>query len=70
MIEVTGVVWVKSSYSQSGGACVEWAPSEAARLGVVPVRDSTDPEGGALAFGRGAWQAFVAGVQAGEFGTN
>lgn len=37
--------------------------------GAVPVRDSKDPEGPALVFPADAWSAFVAGVQAGEFGT-
>ncbi|WP_371479190.1 DUF397 domain-containing protein [Kitasatospora sp. NBC_00315] len=35
--------------------------------GLVPVRDSKDPEGPALVFGADAWQAFVAGVREGEF---
>ncbi|PYC88252.1 DUF397 domain-containing protein [Streptomyces tateyamensis] len=65
---VADVAWVKSSYSQTGGECIEWAPSEAARVGVVPVRDSKDAEGGMLAFGCGAWRAFVAEVRAGGLG--
>ncbi|MFB8174121.1 DUF397 domain-containing protein, partial [Kitasatospora purpeofusca] len=31
--------------------------------------DSKDPAGPALLFPSDAWQSFVAGVQAGEFGT-
>ncbi|AKH84097.1 toxin-antitoxin system toxin subunit [Streptomyces sp. CNQ-509] len=59
--------WVKSSYSNGdGGGCVEWAPVVAAS-GVVPVRDSKDPDGPALAFSAAGWRAFVAGVRAGEF---
>ncbi|WP_407560347.1 DUF397 domain-containing protein [Streptomyces sp. 184] len=59
--------WVKSSYSNGdGGGCVEWAPAVAAS-GVVPVRDSKDPGGPALAFSAAGWRAFVAGVRAGEF---
>lgn len=61
--------WVKSSYSQSGGECIEWAPSKVALLGAVPVRDSKDPEGPALVFGIEAWAAFTAGIQAGDFPT-
>ncbi|WP_369184328.1 DUF397 domain-containing protein [Streptomyces sp. Y1] len=34
---------------------------------LVPVRDSKDPHGPALAFTADAWQAFVAGIQTGEF---
>ncbi|WP_308283735.1 DUF397 domain-containing protein [Streptomyces buecherae] len=36
--------------------------------GVVPVRDSKNPNGPALAFSSSAWAAFVAGVKAGDFG--
>ncbi|MBC3989108.1 DUF397 domain-containing protein [Streptomyces sp. AC563] len=61
--------WIKSSYSQSnGGECIEWAPAHAARSGVVPVRDSKDPQGPTLTFDPAAWNAFVAGVKAGDFG--
>ncbi|MFD0276825.1 DUF397 domain-containing protein [Kitasatospora sp. NPDC127111] len=35
--------------------------------GVVPVRDSKDPGGPSLVFPAVAWQAFVAGIRAGEF---
>ncbi|MFD5553143.1 DUF397 domain-containing protein [Streptomyces sp. NPDC127068] len=39
-------LWVKSSYStDNGGACVEWAPSNAPTTGIVPVRDSKNPDG-------------------------
>ncbi|MHA4817039.1 DUF397 domain-containing protein [Streptomyces aculeolatus] len=59
--------WVKSTYSNGeGGGCVEWAPAVAAS-GVVPVRDSKDPAGPALAFSAAGWRAFIAGVRAGEF---
>ncbi|MDH6113249.1 hypothetical protein P3T36_001866 [Kitasatospora sp. MAP12-15] len=68
-IDLTGDGWVKSSYSQSGGACIEWAPSKIGRLGAVPVRDSKDPSGPALAFPTSAFAAFIAGVKAGDFGT-
>lgn len=36
--------WFKSSYSDNGGTCVEVAANLAAH-GVVPVRDSKDPDG-------------------------
>ncbi|WP_254392513.1 DUF397 domain-containing protein [Streptomyces buecherae] len=59
-------MWRKSSYSgANGGNCVEVAPGFP---GVVPVRDSKDPNGPALAFSSSAWAAFVAGVKAGDFG--
>jgi hypothetical protein len=58
-------VWRKSSYS--GGAqadsCVEVAPNFP---GIVPVRDSKDPEGPALVFPVTAWAAFVSDVKAGR----
>ncbi|MFJ2807098.1 DUF397 domain-containing protein [Kitasatospora sp. NPDC087271] len=62
---LTGVGWVKSSYSQNGGNCVEVAPDFP---GVVPVRDSKDQEGPALLFPPDAWRSFVAATAAGEFG--
>ncbi|MFE9660219.1 DUF397 domain-containing protein [Streptomyces sp. NPDC005955] len=41
--------WVKSSHStDNGGACVEWAPSNAPATGIVPVRDSKNPDGPVL----------------------
>lgn len=59
--------WIKSSYSgPNGGDCVELG------LGVpdaVPVRDSKDPSGPALAFTPAAWSAFVSAVRTGELPT-
>ncbi|GAA1950203.1 DUF397 domain-containing protein [Kitasatospora viridis] len=57
--------WRKSTHSQQQGACVEVADGFP---GVVPVRDSKDPEGGALVFSTTAFGAFVESVRAGEFG--
>ncbi|GAB7186537.1 DUF397 domain-containing protein [Kitasatospora sp. Ki12] len=57
--------WFKSSYSSNGGQCVEVSNSVP---GTVPVRDSKDPEGPALAFPSDAWQSFVTAVRSGEFG--
>ena len=49
--------WRKSSYSSSnGGDCLEVADAP----GAVLVRDSKDPDGPRLAFGRSAWEAFAA----------
>ncbi|MER7771791.1 DUF397 domain-containing protein [Kitasatospora sp. NPDC096140] len=62
-VTLTGATWVKSSYSQNGGNCVEVAPDFP---GVVPVRDSKDPEGPTLVFTSDAWRSFVAAVAAGE----
>ncbi|HEY1324471.1 MAG TPA: DUF397 domain-containing protein [Streptosporangiaceae bacterium] len=56
------MTWVKSSYSSgTGGQCVEVA---ARPDGGRAVRDSKDPDGPRLAFGRAAWRAFTASVKA------
>ncbi|MFJ7907438.1 DUF397 domain-containing protein [Kitasatospora sp. NPDC096204] len=57
--------WFKSSYSSNGGQCIEVSDS---LPGVVPVRDSKDPEGPTLAFPADAWSNFVVAVRSGEFG--
>ncbi|WBB59942.1 DUF397 domain-containing protein [Streptomyces sp. WMMC500] len=63
----SGVRWIKSSYSNGdGGNCVEWAPGFAA-AGIVPVRDSKDPDGPALTFTADAWTAFIADVKTGTY---
>ncbi|MFF4079421.1 DUF397 domain-containing protein [Streptomyces sp. NPDC001777] len=61
-------LWFKSSYSNNGGACIEVAANLVASLGVVPVRDSKDPNGPVLATSPVSFAAFVVGVKAGEFG--
>ncbi|MFJ6459548.1 DUF397 domain-containing protein [Streptomyces sp. NPDC091387] len=61
--------WLKSSYSNNGGSCVEWAPAHASVTGVVPVRDSKDLSGPTLGLRADAFSSFVAGVKAGDFGT-
>lgn len=62
------LLWVKSSYSDNGGTCVEWAPSNARSTGTVPVRDSKRPSGPVLTVPANAFASFVAGVKTGEFG--
>ncbi|WP_405362969.1 DUF397 domain-containing protein [Kitasatospora sp. NBC_00085] len=64
-VDLSGAKWRKSSHSNGGGGCIEVADGF---LGAVPVRDSKDPSGPALVFPDGAWQSFIAGVRAGEFG--
>ncbi|WP_395292827.1 DUF397 domain-containing protein [Kitasatospora hibisci] len=64
--DLSGASWVKSSYSNNGGQCVEISAS---LPGVVPVRDSKDPGGPALVFPADAWRSFIAGVRTGELGT-
>ncbi|MFI9054204.1 MULTISPECIES: DUF397 domain-containing protein [Streptomyces] len=66
--ESTTQQWVKSSYSNSG-SCVEWAPRTASTTGTVPVRDSKNPGGPALAVAAVAFSSFVAGIKAAGFDT-
>jgi hypothetical protein len=56
--------WKKPSLSGSTGNCVEVARN---RPGIVAVRDSKDPEGPKLILAPAEWDAFTAGVRAGEF---
>jgi hypothetical protein len=52
--------WRKSSFSANGGeACVETASDN----GVILVRDTTDRNGGTLAFTAGAWAKFTASLR-------
>ncbi|MFE1477600.1 DUF397 domain-containing protein [Streptomyces cyaneofuscatus] len=67
--ETTTQQWVKSSYSDNGGSCVEWAAGTATATGIVPVRDSKNTTGPVLSFPAAAFSSFVAGVRAGDFGT-
>ena len=61
--------WFKSSYSNNGGQCIEVAANLVASRGVVPVRDSKDPNGPALVFSADGWSSFVSAVQRDEFPT-
>lgn len=64
-LNVRDAHWRKSSYSgATGGECVEVGDGVP---GVVPVRDSKDPQGPALVFAAEAWAAFVGDVKAGRF---
>lgn len=45
------------------GGCVEVAQKN----GLIAVRDAKDPSQPSLVFDKSEWQAFVAGVKAGEF---
>ncbi|MFE4974225.1 DUF397 domain-containing protein [Kitasatospora sp. NPDC056651] len=63
--DLSRACWFKSSYSDNGGTCVEVS---ADYPGVIPVRDSKDPEGPALVFPADAWRSFVAAVVAGGLG--
>ncbi|MFE1318091.1 DUF397 domain-containing protein [Kitasatospora phosalacinea] len=65
-IDLSEVRWVKSTYSDNGGECIEVAP--AASPSHLPVRDSKDPHGPALVFTKSGFAAFVAAVKSGEIG--
>jgi len=57
MDDLSNAAWRKSSYSGgNGGECVEVAALPDSRRAV---RDSKDPDGGALVFGTGESMAFI-----------
>ena len=60
MTDFSGARWRKTRHSNGQGSCVEVADLPA----IIAVRDSKDPAGPKLAFGRAAWQAFAARVKA------
>ncbi|MEV5598430.1 DUF397 domain-containing protein [Streptomyces sp. NPDC052496] len=66
-IDPRPLVWSKSSYSGNGGSCVEWAPAQATATGIVPVRDSKDPNGPILSVPSRSFAEFIAGVKGGAF---
>jgi hypothetical protein len=62
--EISGAVWRKSSRSgQSGGQCVEVALTNA--LGAV--RDSKNPAGPSLCWGKAELTAFLDAAKNGQF---
>ncbi|MEU6584873.1 DUF397 domain-containing protein [Nocardia sp. NPDC046763] len=64
-IELSEADWFKSSYSHSGGECLEAAHLSHARVGVRDSKlgDSTP----VLVFSPADWDVFNAAVQAGKF---
>jgi hypothetical protein len=58
--------WFKSSHSNNGGSCVEVSPDLPT---TVPLRDSTDPAGPALAFPQPSFAAFVTVLKSGTLTT-
>ncbi|WP_329584191.1 DUF397 domain-containing protein [Kitasatospora sp. NBC_01250] len=59
-----GARWRKSTFSGDSGDCIEVADG---LPGLLPVRDSKDPDGAALVFSAEAWRLFLAGVRTGGF---
>jgi Domain of unknown function (DUF397) len=70
-MDLTGATWCKSSFSSgNGGACVEIALVPGSKEGsdhVIAMRDSKQPDGPVLIFTPAEWEAFILGVQDGEF---
>ncbi|GAA2304727.1 DUF397 domain-containing protein [Streptomyces violaceusniger] len=61
-LDLSTAAWRKSSYSNGdGGECVEIADN---LPGLVPVRDSKNPDGPALLFPTESWAAFIASLKA------
>jgi Domain of unknown function (DUF397) len=58
--------WRRSSRSYGGGNCIEAAAWHGA---LIDVRDSKNPQGAVLRFRAAQWNAFVAGVRSGAFGS-
>jgi hypothetical protein len=56
---VDNTTWRTASYSGNSGNCVEVADTTR----VVLVRDTTDREGGTLAFTPDAWQRFTSNLK-------
>ena len=56
------LVWIKARRSADQGQCVELANGD----GVVYVRDSKDPTGGALTIPKAALRAWLAAAKTGE----
>ncbi|EXU63130.1 regulatory protein [Streptomyces sp. PRh5] len=59
--DLSCAAWRKSSYSNNdGGNCVEIADN---LPGLVPVRDSKNPDGPTLIFAAGSWATFIASLK-------
>lgn len=64
MTDLSQAAWRKASRSQYNGGCVEVAAN---LPGIVAVRDSKRPEGGAHVVGRPAFAVFLADARSGRF---
>jgi len=64
MTDLSGAVWYKATASQNNGGCVEIAAN---LPGIVAVRDSKHPAGGAHVVTKAAFADFVAAARSGCF---
>jgi hypothetical protein len=64
MIDLSRAAWRKASRSSTNGGCVEIAAN---LPGVVAVRDSKRPEGGAHVVSRVTFAAFLSDVRVGRY---
>ncbi|MFJ8477936.1 DUF397 domain-containing protein [Kitasatospora sp. NPDC094011] len=62
-LDLSNAAWRKSRFSANQGNCVEVADGFA---GIVPVRDSKDPNGPAFTFPADAWTAFIDAIKTNE----
>lgn len=64
MTDLSQALWRKASRSSHNGGCVEVAVN---LPGVIAVRDSKRPEGGACVIDRAAFAAFLTDVKASRY---
>jgi Domain of unknown function (DUF397) len=64
MINLSRAAWRKASLSSQNGGCVEIAAN---LPGVIAIRDSKRPDGGAHVVGRAAFAAFLTDARAGRY---
>jgi hypothetical protein len=64
MIDLSRAVWRKSTFSSQNGGCVEIAAN---LPGVIAIRDSKRPDGGAHVISGPAFAAFLADARAGRY---